>query len=223
MKLSELLERFRSDADDKVTPYLWSDADVKFWLNEAEQEACRRSVLLKDSSTTEICRVTAGTSNPWIKLDPRIVRVLRAKPTSQTYPVGLLSSNHMDNTVPNWESATGTELNSLITDLETGKLRTFPIMTADVAVELTVQRLPLKDMSELSHCPEIRKESHVKLVHWALFKAYSVPDIDANDPKKAVEQMALFEAEFGKPVSAAHDEWLRQHGGRDLFTGDFVL
>lgn len=222
MKLSELLTRFRSDADDKVEPYLWSDADVKFWLNEAEQEACRRSVLLKDSSTTEICRVTAGTSNPWIALDSRVVRVLRAKPQEQAGPVGLLSAEQMDCNIPSWEDATGTEVRALIADMETGKLRTYPIMTADVAIDLTVQRLPLKDMSEPSHCPEIRKESHVKLVHWALYKAYSVPDIDANDPEKAMKELALFEAEFGKKTSAAHDEWLRQNGGRDLFTGEFV-
>jgi hypothetical protein len=222
MKLSALMAQFRVDADDQKKPYLWSDESLILWANEAEQEACRRSALLKDSSTADICIVTAGTNNPWIKIDRRIVKTLRAKPQGYSMPVDLTTHARMDEFYCNWEASTGTSLRGLITDMETGKLRTFPILTADVLVNLTVWRLPLKDMKSPEDCPEIRMESHIRLIHWMLYKAYSVPDVDSNDPEKAKTHFDLFGLEFGKPASATHDEWMRQNGGRDLVTGSFL-
>lgn len=52
MTLGELREAFRLQVDDAASPYLWSDAEFKLWLNEAEQEACIRAKLLRDTSQT---------------------------------------------------------------------------------------------------------------------------------------------------------------------------
>lgn len=52
MTLGELCAVFRLQVDDVAAPYLWSDAEFMTWLNEAEQEACIRALLLRDTSQT---------------------------------------------------------------------------------------------------------------------------------------------------------------------------
>ena len=54
MNLAALIAQFRADADDSVSPYLWPDASVKRWLNEAVAEAALRARLLHESSSTTI-------------------------------------------------------------------------------------------------------------------------------------------------------------------------
>ena len=41
MTLQQLIDQFRSDVDDRIATYLFSDADVIGWLNEAEEEKLR--------------------------------------------------------------------------------------------------------------------------------------------------------------------------------------
>lgn len=52
MTLSELRAVWRLQVEDVAQPYLWSDAEFAVWLNEAEQEACIRAWLLRDTSQT---------------------------------------------------------------------------------------------------------------------------------------------------------------------------
>ena len=55
MQLSDLIKRFRIDANDKVEPYFNDDESVTSWLNEAVNEACIRGRLLHESENTEVC------------------------------------------------------------------------------------------------------------------------------------------------------------------------
>lgn len=220
MKLGELRAQFRRDTDDAKLPYLWPDSSVDNWLNEAEQEACRRSQLLIDSSTAPLTPLTVTANDPWMPYDARIIKILRARPRG-ALPVSIITAQEMDG-LPYWEDETGPTLLALITDMATGKLRTYPKLTAAATIDLTVQRLPLTDMTDAeAHSPEIRADYHMKLIEWAKWRAYSMDDVDANDPQKAAKALKVFEGEFGK-TSANGETWMRLHGGRDLATGFFA-
>lgn len=222
MTFKELLAQFRSDVDDTGTPPLWSTASFVLWLNEAENEACGRAELLIDSTTPEIVNVSIAADDPWVTLDYRIVRPLRARATGHN-PIQILTAEEMDDTSPNWETDEGTRLHALIRNLESYKLRAYPIQTAAVDVSLTVQRLPLdpltKDAGDTE--PEIPPQYHLKLLPWVKYRAYSVDDVDLQDLDKAQRYYDEFRREFGD--RDAHVEtFLRRHGGRDMVTGVFV-
>lgn len=220
MKLGQLVAQFRRDTDDTREPFLWSPESVVTWLNEAEREACTRAQLLIDSSTAGITPLVTVADNAFVAYDQRIVRVLRARPRGRL-PVQMVTAQEMD-VYPNWEDETGTELRALITDMATYKLRTYPVLTAPATLDLTVQRLPMQDMTNQDEqSPEIQAQYHLHLVEWAKYRAYSMPDEDANDPKRAAVALGRFEAQFGR-TSAKGDAWMRQHGGRDLMTGHFA-
>lgn len=220
MNLGQLIAQFRRDTDDTTVPFLWPDPSVINWLNEAEQEACRRSQLLIDSSTAALTPLTVTADNAFITYDTRIIKILRARPRGKL-PVSIITAQEMD-TRPNWEDETGVELRALVSDMATDKLRTYPVLTVALTIDLTVQRLPLADMTELdADSPEIKALYHMKLIEWAKWRAYSMDDVDANDPLKAEKALANFEAEFGV-TSANGETWMRLHGGRDLMTGHFA-
>ena len=62
MTLAELISRVRTDANDKVVPYFWSDEEVTAWLNDAVDEAAIRGRLIHESAIPEVCMIAVQAS-----------------------------------------------------------------------------------------------------------------------------------------------------------------
>ncbi len=219
MNVKDLLELFGELADDTadVAP-LWPKKLRMFWLNEAEQQACRRARLLLDSTTPEITRVTLQVNQPWLELDPRVIFVRRMKLTDKPDPIRPALRKDMDLHIPGWEDHTG-DVVGYVPDLETNKVRLYRIPEVQAFARLTVVREPLEPMTELDDTPEIAARYHYGLVYWMLFRAFSKKDAETQDDRRAADNLALFEAEFGKLSSAQDEEWIRQNHGVDDFEG----
>lgn len=212
MTLAELLADARMKSTDDVAPYLWSDAELKGYANEAEREACRRGRLIVDSTSTQVCNITLAANRATTILSPKVFFVNRAKLVGESLPLTPISYKDLDRQVPGWEDTTGTPTH-FVKDMDSGKFRPYPTPTAATAVRLTVTRMPLCDMTEDTDEPEIRPHLHESLVHWMLYRQYSKPDADTEDEAKAAKHLALFEQEFGKKSSAFDEAWIeREHG-----------
>jgi len=204
MTLEELISACRTERlDDAKDPFLWSDDELTGYFNDAQDEACRRARLLVDSSTAAICSIAITANNALYALDPRVIFVRRAKVASRTKLLGFASYLDMDEHCAGWEDRTGT-IEAVITDFETGTLRTYRTPTADDTLKLTVVRTALEPMAA-GEDPEIAPRFHRSLIEWACYRAYNKHDVDALDPKKAERALAEFEREFG-PKSPAIDE-----------------
>lgn len=210
MTLAELIAAYRAESLDNVKPYFVSDDLAKGYANEAQKEACRRAIPLRDSSMT--ASVTAG--EPLVPISKKVVRVIRARLQSQSRPMDFMTTYEMDCGVSAWETITGIP-QSIITDYQNNALRLWPIPMADDTLLLTVDRLPLKLMESDDDEPELREEYHDALVDWMLHKAYSRPDADMFDPNRASQSLADFEREFGSRASARNEEWMRQRHTTD--------
>ena len=205
MTLAELRARFRSEEHDAVAPYLWADSDLNAWLNEAENEACRRALLLVDS-TTAASSVTFLAGAVGIALPASVIYVRRAKLASSGIPLAFRVARTMDEEVPGWEGATASIPRVAVPDWQTGYLRFYPPALAAGTVNMTVVRTPATPMSSDSHTPEIRAQYHSYLLDWVKFRAYSVQDIEVYDPKKAATFEAAFIHRFGD-TSAVNEHW----------------
>lgn len=205
MTLEELITACRTDRlDDAVETYQWSDAELTRFLNDAQDEACRRARLLKDSSTAEICSIAVTAGTALYPLDPRIIFVRRAKLALRSKPLGFASYLDLDEQSPGWEDRTGTP-EAVITDFETGKLRLYRSPIVNDTLNLLAVRTALEPMARNGDEPEIAPRFHYSLIEWAAYRAFSKQDADTLDPKKAERALAEFEREFG-PKSAAIDE-----------------
>jgi hypothetical protein len=219
MKLGQLEAVFRSEADDATEEYLWTPEEVYEFANDAQREACRRARLLRDSSTTAICQIAVTSSNALYTLDPRVLFVRRAKLASRSRPLVPHFLADMDSDSPGWDTLTGI-VDSFLPDYETGKLRLFRIPTANDTLNLTVIRLPLADMADPeADSPEISPAYHRSLVYWMLYRAYSKHDSETRNDKAAMENLAMFEQEFGKRSPAFDEQWIREQYIVDGYTG----
>lgn len=208
MTLQDLITLHRAQAQDQKAPYFCSDELLTLYANEAQDEACRRSVLLRDSATTDICRVAVPTGAEAVALDPRVVHVLRARLSGED--VTVLSSEEMDALHPNWEADTlRAKPLVLVRGLTTDALHLWPMPDKDYELRLTVQRLALKPMADLNDSPEIRREAQPALVEWMLFKAYSRQDTEIFNDAKAKLAEGNFIREFGRKASARNESWVR--------------
>ena len=211
MTLEELIALYRADAFDQHEPYLCGDELLTLYANEAQDEACRRGQLLRDS-ISPICRVAYGAGAEHIALDGKIIDVLRAR--ADGHAMCLVSLDDMDRMMPSWQDDTQQGRPTyLVSGLATGALFLWPRPATDGIVALTVQRLPLKRLANDTDKPEIRPELHAALVNWILFRAYSRQDSELHDAQKAALALSRFEEEFGRKASGRNEQWVRNGSG----------
>jgi hypothetical protein len=220
MKLRDLVKIFRDEVDDVTEPFLWTEEELIDYANDAENEACRRSRLLIDSTTVEICQIAVTANTAGYALDPRVIFVRRAKLATKSLPLGRASVRDLDDETPGWDAHTGT-VSAYIPDHDTGKLRLYRIPTVNDTLNLTVVRLPLEAMENLDAEPEIHRRYQRNLRHWLKWRAYSKQDAETMDEKKAAAGLALFEQEFGKASPALDEEWINREQGYDRWDGTF--
>lgn len=215
MTLAEIIAQTRLRTFDTVEPYLFSDAEIIEFANDAQNEACRRARLIVDSTTKAVCSISLSAAKKVYDLDARVIFIRRAKVAGEAYPLRRMSYRDLDRIAPDWQDEAGTP-KAYVPDMDTGKLRPYPSPDAIATVALTVVRLPLVEMADMTDEPEINQRWHKSLINWILFRAYSKPDTDLQDPKRAQDGLALFEQEFGKKSTAIDEAWIeREHGYTD--------
>lgn len=204
MNRLELRLAVREDLQDEKTPYLWSDASINRWINEAQSEACRRSRLLVDS-TSPMCTLVFNAGEALLKLNPSILFVKRAIVASDSRQLGKAMVRDLDSERPGWEDETGSP-SAWVPDFQAGQIRLDRIPEEETTVRLTVIRAP-KPLADDDAEPEIPERYHENMLHWVRFRAYSKQDADTMSDEAANKALALFEMEFGKRSSAIEETW----------------
>ncbi|MBI2750809.1 hypothetical protein DBR23_03620 [Acidovorax sp. HMWF018] len=214
MNLEQLIEQFRIDADDLQTPPLWDAEWVAAWLTEAQAEAAVRGRLLFEAADPAICEiaVTAGVATYPLHKSLYELEHLRFKATGATTSdrVHLKTREELDRIRPGWRDRTDSRPCFAIQDDTRITLVDRPSVAGTLFVE--GYRLPLKALANDNDKPEINEAHHRHLVHWALHRAFSKPDADAQDKTRAATEEAAFTAYFGpRPDSdlrrsTRHDE-----------------
>lgn len=221
MKLGELLDIVRrSDLDDTAQPYLWSDDELTEYADDAQKQACRRGRLLVDSTTDAICEIAVVAGTSVYTLDPRVIRINRARLSSESLPLRFMQVRALDAQAPGWEDWEGTP-EYLVPDWQSGGIRLVPNPTANATLGLTVVRLPLAELNDPDDDFEIRDEYLRELRHWIVYRAYMKRDSETFKPDKATEALALFEREFGPPQPAYAELWAQQYHAEDTFNGRY--
>lgn len=207
MTLEELTALYRAQSQDTEEPYFCSNELLAMYASEAQEEACRRGMLLRDAASP-LCTVNYALGDETIALDARIVKVIRA--FVDGYPVDVVGESQMDAFMPTWHAqSTAIRPSKLVAGVTAGRLHLWPIPSQAGQIKLHVLRLPLKRLVNDTDKPEIRQEAHPALVEWMLYRAYSRDDADLGDPTKAATALRKFVAEFGDKHGARNEQWVR--------------
>lgn len=214
MNVQQLVEQFRVDSLDREQPYLWGEPEVLGWLNEAQAEAAVRGRLLLDDSTPAVCEIAVAAGVVSYQLHPKVYEISHLRfvsaATSQACGLDLVSREFLDSKHPHWRDHGPGEPRFAI-QTET-RLRLVPAPREAGMLRLEAYRLPLKQLTHCNDKPEIHEAHHAYLVHWALHRAFGLPDSDGFDPSRSATSLGEFEAYFGaRPDSdlrraTRHDE-----------------
>lgn len=207
MTFKELLQAAREELRDTTGT---ADSDFALtrsmalrYFNEAVSEACRRSRLLIDSDTPEICTINVVAGTAVYDLDERVVKILGADLAGRSTPLFLVCSSDMPQ---GWKDHAGS-VQSIVKDYATGKIRLYRVPEADGVITLKVQRTPLVAMASDSDRPEIHSRYHFGLVPFVVAKVRMIDDTELFDPAKAAKAEAEFEREFGPKRSASNEAY----------------
>ena len=201
MTLAELISRVRTDANDKVVPYFWSDEEITAWLNDAIDEAAVRGRLIHESAIPEVCVVSvqAGTAVYPIHAALYELDHVSFAPSNgdKTEHIALKSVEQLDGITSSWRERSGSPMYALQGDKS---LRLVPKPDFDGVLRLEGYRLPMskmlladKDTAE----PEINQAHHVHLVNWVLHRGFSIPDMEAFDQQRSDIAEEAFTSYFG--------------------------
>lgn len=202
MNLESLIEQFRVLAKDRSAPYLVETQDVVDWLNEAEAEAAIRKRLIRDDTTAEVCEIDLTVGTRKYALHPSVYEIIniRLLPGNgdETRDFTLRSREWLDANQPSWRTWHTTQripARIAIQDDTTITLAGFVELDDKLLIEC--YRTPLVPMEADDSEPEIHGMHHLKLVQWALHRAFSVPDNDLFDPQKSERAEQEFTKYFG--------------------------
>lgn len=224
MKLSDLLDELRtnilndrSDRTSGTSDYLWTNATLVRYINEAQRRFAKRGFVIRDSTTAEVVNVTLAEGVDQYTLHPSILSVLSAKVDGAVRDLARVGHCILgDFTNPNAEIFNAAAIGAIsagaplafttdetIAEDDDGtiaavSMRVYPVPDAvadGTLIKLRVVRLPIDELttSSMSAVPEIPLDHHLEMLDWAAYLALRIVDEDAGNPKRAAEFAASFE------------------------------
>ena len=190
---ASLLATARIELFDLETPYLWSDALLYSYIDEAQKQFCRDTYGIEDSRTYSLSILADGTE--WYAINARILKIRSAVNSATGKPVDLIAVEKMDTSYMKFDGAQG-PIKALITGLDKGFVRAYPVPNEAATINLRTFVLPATVTSVSSF---VIDDQHVPyLLHWVKYRAYYVQDADARDEKKADNNKAMWDAYCAK-------------------------
>lgn len=224
MTLSELLDELRegilNDRTDRTsgTPdYLWTDARLVRYIDEAHKRFAVHGLVIRDGSTAAVTEVTLVEGQSNYTLHDSVIAVISAR--LSTSEADLTRAGHSllnayrapDERLYDFSQYTGLnpgyplafstdeELTADADDTRSNvTLRVYPTPNAaadGLELKLRVIRRPLETLTtgDLAAVPEIPQDHHIEMLDWAAYLALRIVDDDAGNPKRALEFRASFE------------------------------
>jgi hypothetical protein len=185
-----LLALLRFEVSDEEPDYLWSDATLYGYIDDAQKQFCRLTYGIEDARSFKF---TVSAAKVWYDLDPAILQVRRAWDAATGRDVPVMAVEKMSTYGYRFDGSTGAP-KALITGMEKRTLRLYPVPVAAATINLMTFRLPEEITADGKGEFEIDEIHHRNLLLWAKHRCYGVQDSEVYDKKKSAEFKALFEA-----------------------------
>lgn len=218
--LRESILNDRTDRTSGSSDYLWTDAVLIMFINEAQRRFATHSFVLRDGTTDAATKVIMVAGQSIYPLHTSVMSVMSAKmaskPSDLTRVGHTLFSAYRTPTDTWQDPATYANIGpgptlAISTDEAINanaggsfsqiSLRVFPTPAAaqdGEVMRLRVIRKPLRtfttaDITDATAVPEIPDDHHIEMLDWAAYMALRIVDDDAGAPKRADEFRASFE------------------------------
>ena len=211
MNTTELLAVFREEVFDLAAPYLWSDALVYRYIDDAQKQFCRDTYGIADARNFSLS-TSAGVE--WYDLDARILKIRGATEQSTGRSVIMVPAEKTQEQFVRFDGALG-PIKALVTGLEKNALRAWPVPNQTQTVTFSVFRLPT-DVGAGDNF-EIDPQHVLPLLFWVKHKAYDVQDAEVFNPQASDKYRAKWDAYCAKALNeqsrASHTAGTVIYGG----------
>lgn len=219
MKSPDLVDLFRKEMVDEVgssdDTSLWVDSEVFGFADDAQKMFCRLTNGITDA-TSSITKLSVPEGSETVAYDSRILRIKNAYRTSDGAKVNVINQEDMEKLGLRFGGSPGT-LQNLVVGMDDENAFPVPVPSSDDDVQLTVERLPLEDITEESTEElEIAKQHHRHLLMWMKSLAYGKQDSECYDRAKSIEYDQRFRAYCGQ---AKAEQEKRKHKVRVVAYG----
>lgn len=218
-QLAELRTNILRDRSDMISgdapDWSWSDETLVRYIGDAERRFARRTLILRDATTQEVCQVRLRTGVATYPLHARVLGVLSARYDTAGQDLARAGHELVWNIAPperEWfdpvtlvQMADGapqlfyTDESVVYDRRSVVTLTVYPTPSAEQngkLVHLRVLRLPLCDWSlaKLDRESEIPEDYQLDVLSWAAYRALRGFDADTGAPTSADAHRAAFES-----------------------------
>lgn len=180
--------------DDKDRP-LVSQAQLRFWINEAQKEACLRAKLLYETGTIAMLAGTNSLDLTPATLGKDYFLFDRFYWVEGGYPLMRSQMESLDYSINGWQLKTGNPA-AYLSDMLPRRTRIYPTPQEAYTIEYRGYRYPVT-LNHGHEVPEVDSQHHENLTHWLRYRAYSLPDVDLYDAGMSQLALSEFENAFG--------------------------
>jgi hypothetical protein len=180
MNTTELLTVFREEVFDQTPDYLWSDALVYTYIDDAQKQFCRETDGIEDARSFTLSIKADGTE--WYAINARILKIRDAIDPATGNDVPLVAVEKMRANGMKFDLTLG-PLKALVTGMQKGYVRAWPKPNVASTVELRTFRLP-EDIAAGDDF-EIDAQHVLPLLFWVKHKAYGKQDSEVYDKNAA--------------------------------------
>jgi len=195
MTPAALLALFRAEVRDEVAPYLWADAEVLAYLDDAQKMFCRLTGGIADASSA-ITQLTATAGDEFLSFSPRILKLRSARLRADGRTLELLNLEDLETSYLSSDygvhggyridSRPGT-VRALVLGMQANSARLVAIPVEDTEIALVVYRMPLEDIAATDDELEIDEQHHRHLLLWMKHLAHMKQDAETYDRGRAEE------------------------------------
>jgi len=208
-----MLTAFRDEMADQELPYLWSDAAVYRYIDDAQKMFCRLTEGIEDARSYSL-DITPGES--WYETSSLILKTRDATRSDNGRDVPIVNIETAQYSGVKFDGATG-PLKVLVSGFERNALRAWPVPDETVTVTLSVFRLPLVRIEEADQDLEVDDQHEAGLMLWVKHMAYDKQDAETFNKSKSME----YEQRFRQYCAAARveQERRRRNTGTVIYGG----
>ncbi|GIV03791.1 MAG: hypothetical protein KatS3mg015_2621 [Fimbriimonadales bacterium] len=226
MDSTALHDLFRSEMRDEATPYLWSDAEIYSYIDDAQKMFCRLQGGIADASSA-VTRLSVTAGDVFVPVSPLILKIREARRSADGYDLEILNFEDMQSrrSVDDYGYRSGYRIDNtvgivkaIVVGMEANKIRLVHIPQEDQLIDLIVYRMPLVSITAGGQALEIDEHHHRHLLHWMKHLAYQKQDAETYDRGRS----DMFRAEFLAYCDQAKAEReKREHKYRTVVYGGY--
>jgi len=201
-----LYNLFRLEVRDLATPYLWSEAEIYAYMDDAQSMFCRLYGGIADS-TSAATTVTATAGAEFAAISPKILKLRHARLAADGQELKLLNFEDLQLGSSGGRDDYGQQaafkfdntegpIRAIVLGMEPNSVRLVNIPQTTQTIRLIVYRMPLLTLAA-NATPmelEIDEQHHRHLLNWMKALAYEKQDSETYDRGKSVEFGEKFRA-----------------------------